>query len=67
MKTRTYEFYKIGYKVPGDTEYTFLNEPWRSHYAATLAAQDLIKPGKALTQSCIARFQILEVYNRDET
>lgn len=64
MKTRTYEFYKVGYKVNGETEYTILNTPFLKKEDAALDAQVLCRNNKC--QTCVARFQIIEVNTPDD-
>ena len=64
-KTRTYEFYKVGYKAPGETEYTFYNEPVTKE-ADALDRAVRIAATEGL-QTCAARFTIIHVCKPDET
>lgn len=59
METRTYEFYKVGFKAPGETEYTFYNEPYLLPAHASANAQKTCRGMNV--QTCVARFQIVEV------
>jgi len=64
MRSRTYEFFKVGVKMPNETEYTFYNEPYlRADMASKKAIEYLEANG---TQTCVARFQIIEVHKPDE-
>ena len=65
MKTRTYEFFKVGYKAPGETEYTFENTPYLHMENAASAAHN--KAVVLATQTCIARFTVLQVWKYNET
>lgn len=65
MKTRTYEFFKVGYKTHGETEYTILNTPHLTVATAAIDARALCANNKV--QTCVARYQIIEVNTPDET
>ena len=64
MKTRTYEFFKVGYKAPNETEYTFYNAPYDVQRALIAAHEHCRTTG---LKTCVARFQIIQTFEPDET